>query len=514
MAKLIRAVSASRGVMNLRRLRRLAIRILFPLEKGSFELSWLKSRAVLFSFFKKSALFLSCSALPLLLLFWGGCGKGAVTYPQDRVVQALRDIASKEYGIDNIKVEFAGTTMGVFLPLDQLFSLDFKDAIMSGKVTDMENLFKPTEAAVNKVEDLLFSMSRVMLSTDKKIEFYYLQATDVEKSGMELTFLGNIEDVKRVRFWDIPRSEYRKRVIHDIRLNQAVLWHRPVRHFFNDLNTEASDVIQKRYFLKTAAEKWSQEFIFVDARGQLTLRGQARWEILEMRSIPIQDDNIVVYAKVRAVPVGTNEPSSGTKTAEYLFQIASEGEVEKIRRIIPLAFLGSQPQGLGPSFGREMIYESLPNWETEFKVPQIRMGDFLSRQLTRRLQAMLTEDERVGNTFTSVKLSFDFEQEPEPRFTFGAVAPLRGVKEMPFSENQEPHEDILYLWQLAAREFVEVLRSYEYQGYNYLEFQIGHAGKTYFWDAKREDLELFRRHQRNFKSILTAHSPKTDLSGA
>ena len=430
------------------------------------------------------------------------CGCAPVTYPQENIVQALKDIALKEYGIHNIQVAFVGTTMGVFLPLDQLFSLDFKEAIMSGKVTDMENLFKPTDAAINKVEDLLFSMSRVMLSTDKKIDFYYLQATDIEKSGKELSFLGNIEDVKRVRYWDIPRSEYRKRVIHDIRLNQAALWHQPVRHFFNDLNTADKDVIQSRYFPKTALAKWAKEFFFTDPLGKVTMTGRAKWEILDLRSIPIQDNEVVVYAKVKPSSRDLKAPASPAKAREYLFQISTRGGEEKIRRIIPLAYLDDHPAGISPSFTRETVASSLPNWETEFKTPDIRMGDFLSRQLTRRLQAMLTEDERIANTFLSVKLAFNFETEPKPYFTFDAIAPLRAVKEKSYSLEKGIHEDVLYLWKLAAREFVDVLRSYEFKDYQYLEFQIDQGGALLSWEATREDLELFRRNKKDLKKIL------------
>ncbi len=437
-----------------------------------------------------------------LSLFASGCAK--VTYPQESVVQALKDIAAKEYGIRNIEVEFVGTTMGVYLPLDQLFSLDFKEAIMSGKVTDMENLFKPTDAAIDKVEDLLFSMSRVMLSTDKKIDFYFLQATDIEKSGMELSFLGNIEDVKRVRYWDIPRSEYRKRVIHDIRLNQAALWHRPVRRFFNDLNTAGRDVIQARYFPKTTADKWSREFFFADPRGNMTPTGQARWDILDLRSIPLQDNNIIVYVKVRSSPKVPGASAFRPETKEYLFQVSTRGAEEKIQRIIPFAYLDARPQGLDPSFTRETVYRSLPNWETEFKTPNIRMGDFLSRQLTRRLQTMLTENERIGNTFLSVKLSFGYEEKPNPYFIFDAIMPLRSPVAKPYTPEQGIHEDIIYLWTLAAREFAEVLRSYDFKDYQYLELRINRVGETTAWIAKREDLELFRRNKKSLEKILVA----------
>jgi hypothetical protein len=439
---------------------------------------------------------------PLIFLSLVLSGCGSATYPEARCKEALQEIALKEYKIPHVEVEFAGTTLGVFLPLDSLFAADLKTALMSGKVTDMESLFQPTEEAIDKVEDILFSMSRVMLSTDKKFEFYYLQATDVEKSGMDLTFIGQIDDLKRVRFWDIPRSEYRKRIIHDLRMNRAVIWHRPVRHFFNDLNGASIPDIQARYFPKTAREKWAREFFFTDAQGRELPKGRATWTVLDVRSIPIQDNEIVVYAKVQVAPKDPGDPVLKSKPMEYLFQISTVGDVEVIRRIIPMAYLDDKTATPDFSFTRDMVAKSLPNWETEFKTPDITMGDFLAKQFTRRFQQTASEDERIQNTFASVKLVVRFETEPEPHFVFNAAAPLRAEKEAPYSASRGIHEDVLYLWDLVAREFVEVLRSYSFQDYQFLQFQIFQHEKMLTWDVTREDLELFRRRKKDLSSIL------------
>jgi hypothetical protein len=439
----------------------------------------------------------------LLLIFlpavFSGCG--SATYPEARCKEALQEIALKEYKIPHIEVEFVGTTLGVFLPLDKLFAADLKEALMSGKVTDMESLFQPTEEAIDQVEDILFSMSRVMLSTDKKINFYYLQATDVEKSGMDLTFIGQIDDLKRVRFWDIPRSEYRKRIIHDLHINRATLWHRPVRHFFKDLNEAAVSDIQGRYFRNTAQAKWAREFFFTGAGGSVMPRGRAKWTILDLRSIPIQDNNIVVYAKVEAAPRDSTGTDFKPRVMEYLFQVSIVGDMEKIRRIIPMAYLNDKITTPGFTFTRDMIAKSLPNWETEFRAPDITMGDFLSRQLTRRFQMIAAEDERISNTFTSVKLVVRFEPKPPRCFLFNAVASLRG-KGVAYSRKQGIHEDVLFFWERVAREFVEVLRSYSFRDYESLKFQLSQGGKSLTWAATREDLELFRRHKKSFKDIL------------
>ena len=445
-----------------------------------------------------------CCLTPFLFLFFlpGIAGCGPVSYPEARCKEALQEIARKEYNIPHIEVEFAGTTLGVFLPLDHLFAMDLKKALMSGNVTDMEGLFQPTEEAINKVENILFSMSRIMLSTDKKIDFYYLQATDVEKSGMDLIFIGQIDDLKRVRFWDIPRSEYRKRIIHDLRMNRAAVWHRPVRHFFQDLNEAAANDIQNRYFPHTAQNKWAREFFFMDTRGAILTHGRGKWTILDVRSIPLQNSEIVVYAKVEVAPKDPKDTDLKPRTMEYLFQISAANDTEKIRRIIPMAYLDGKAAMPGFTFTREMITKSLSSWETEFKTPDITMGDFLSRQLTRRFQAIASEDERIYNTFTGVKLVVHFEPGPEPRFVFNSAAPLRGAKEIVYSPGQGLHGDVLYFWDRVAREFVEVLHSYSFQDYQSLQFQLFQGGKLLNWTATREDLELFRRHKKNLSSIL------------
>lgn len=441
--------------------------------------------------------------LPLCFLSLVAAGCSPVTYPEARCKEALQKIALEEYQVPHIDVEFKGTTLGVFLPLDKLFATDLKEALMSGQVTDMESLFQPTEEAIDKVEDILFSMSRVMLSTDKKIDFYYLQATDIEKSGMDLTFIGQIDDLKRVRFWDIPRSEYRKRIIHDLHMNRAAVWHRPVRHFFKDLNEATVDDVQERYFPNTDQSKWTGEFFFTDSRGAVVPYGQAQWTVLDLRSIPIQDNDIVVYAKAEAVPKDPKEAGFKPKVMEYLFQVSTLGDTEKIRRIIPMTYLDDKAATPDFTFTRDMVMKSLPNWESEFKTPDITMGDFLAKQLTRRFQMIAAEDERISNTFLSIKLVVRFEPAPEKSFLFNAIAPLRNPKESAYTPGRGLHEDMLYFWEQTAREFVEVLRSYSFEDYKSLKFQLSQGETTLTWVATKEDLELFRRHKKSLKEILT-----------
>lgn len=440
----------------------------------------------------------------LLALVLSGCTPAS--YPGEKLKEALADIALKEYGITELTIEMNGTTLGVFLPLKQLFATDFKEALLSGKVTNMDQLFQPTEEAIDKVEDMLFSMSRVMRSTDKKIEFYYLQATDVEKTGMELSFLGNLNDAKKVQFWDIPRSEYRKRVMHEIQLNRAALWHKPVRRFFRDLGDKNRAHIQNEYFANTPVEKWAKEFYFEDAAGRLTETGQARWELLVVRSIPVRDSEIVVYAKVRVVPAA---PGARPRTLEYLFQISTAETQEKIRRVIPMRYMEQFTGSSALPLTRQLVYESLPQWETEFKTPDIKLGDFLARQLTRRVQQDVAEDERIANTFSGVKLLFQYDSKAPELFFLSLTAPLKGVKQKVYSSGQGIHEDVVYLLAMAVREFAYVMHAYDFRSWESLEIELVEA-PGYSWKVTPADLELFRKKKKPLQDLLTLTAQTSD----
>ncbi|HOE68313.1 MAG TPA: hypothetical protein PLH16_01465 [Candidatus Omnitrophota bacterium] len=438
----------------------------------------------------------SLSLFLFTVLFLAGCTPAS--YRAEKVKEEIASIAEKEYGIRQCDVRINGTTLGVFLPLDQLFAMDFKEAILSGQVTDMEQLFQPTEKAIDRIEDMLFSMSRVMLSTDKKIDFYYLQAADTEKTGMEMMFLGASDDVKKVRFWDIPRSEYRKRLIYEIQLNRPILWHRPVRKFFADLNTMTRQELKPRYFKGQEDVKWMKEFYFEDATGYPLERAQASWEILDIRSLVLQDRQVVVYAKTRVTPKGAKIPP---ETPEYLFHVSVDGEKEKITRIIPMAMMASAFDDPSFPMNRDMILKSLDRWDTEFNVPDMTTGEFLALQLTRRIQMLIGQDERIYNTFSGVKVMLKYEPSKPCHYSLYMTAPSKDIRQKVYSATGGINADVIYLWELAAREFADVLHGYGYKDWDYLMFFLSQT-KSYSWRASREDLELFRRKKKSLQDTL------------
>ncbi len=429
----------------------------------------------------------------LLLVLLSGCVQKS--YPAAHIKEALSEICRKEYGIEEMDVKIAGNTIGVYLPLKKLFAADFKEAAITGKVRNLETLFEPSPEALEKVEDVLFSISRVILSTDRAFEFYVLEATDVEKTGMQLVLTGYVNDIKRVRIWDISRNEYRKRVIHELRLNRAVLWQRPVHEFFRDIETLSPEKIKQKYFNKGVSADVLQDLFLSSLIGKSGIKKS--WRVMDMRSIAVQQSEGLVYAKLQ-IDNGKNEPTE----LQYLFLVTLNDEQARIIRIIPFQYRDDAGGMQKIPFPKDLqIQENLDQWEQEFPLQEVKLGVFLAEQLTRRVQALMSGDERIQNTFRDIKLHFDYKEDPvKPYFSLAIEASLKEFNHY----NRTSlifHEDMLYLLNLASREFVEVLRSYQFGSYEYLRLNV--AQEISPWKIAREDLELFRRKKVDLQGLLT-----------
>lgn len=439
--------------------------------------------------------------LGILVLFpLAGCANKS-SYPEARLKDALLDICRKEYGIEKLDVKITGRTIGVYLPLDKLFAADdFKTAVETGKIRNLETLFEPSPEALEKVEDVLFSISRVILSTDKPLDFYLLQATDVTKTGLELVLTGYVNDVKRVRVWDISRNEYRKRVIHEMRLNKAVVWNRPVRQFFEDLEILHPAEVEKRYFRRAPAAVAGGKSYLDHLIGVPIQYWNTHWEILRINSVALQKNEILIYAKVR--PEGLGQLLGPGHDLEYLFTLGLRGEKWKIVKIIPFQYVDDHGLPRKIAFPHELPIEKImQDPEEEFKVEDVKLGPFLAKQLTRRIQGMSAADERIQNTFRDVKLDFSYHDDgARPYFSLDSQTVLRDFNH--YAPNSIVlHEDMVYLLNLISHEFVNVLRSYSFNNYQYLSLNVSQEPVPYI--LGRADLELFRRGKLDLVSLLS-----------
>ncbi len=433
-------------------------------------------------------------------VFAAGCT--SKSYPSDSLKESLAKICREEYGISNIDVKIVGSTLGVYIPLDKLFATDFKGSVIAGKVRNLETLFEPSPEALDKVEDVLFSISRVLLSTDKDFKFYMVQATDVENTGLQLVLKGYVDDVRRVRIWDISREEYRKRVIHEMRQNRAVLWHRPVRKFFEDLEKKSLEDISEAYFESGINPDSVQNLFFHTLRPVGSIDPVTHWEIEDIRSARVQRGEVLVYASVRPVKNGQPLIPKGVD-AQYLFLVSYRDTDPKILRVIPFQYMNDQGQLQKIPFPEDIkIEQSLESWEQEFPVEDVNLGDFLAEQMTRRAQAIAGGDERIMNTFRDVKVRVVYEKDAEkPHFSF--VFDSVSLKDLNNYKRDSliSHEDMVYLLSLISREFVDLLRSYQFGEYDYVSVSIAQEAGEHV--IPRDSLELFRKKKIDFQGLLS-----------
>lgn len=443
----------------------------------------------------------------LSVAVFAGCSQ---TYPAEKVKESIQEICRKEYGIENVQVKIAGRTVGVFLPVKKLFVTDFKEALLSsgGKITESDSFLQPSPEALNQVEDTLFSISRVLLSTDLKLQFYLLQATDVEKTGLSLVLTGFVDDIKRVRLWDISRDEYRKRILHELKLNHAAIWNRPVRNFFQTLEKATSIEEFEDLFPRPLTLAEFKSLFLVDLR---KAGSQIRWNVGEVRSISFEPAKVIVYAPVKVeyqadrLPAGSIQIPSGS-LLEYFFIVSFESDRPKIIKIIPLFFLDETGKIQKISVPAEIeIEKDMESWETEFRLSEIQLGEFLAEQLTRRTQNLLYMDERIQNTFESIRSKFYYHKaDPDRFFSFELDVKLR--TSTPWAQLPTAlHEDVIYLLNLVSREFVNTLRSYRFSDYKFLQFNFAFDPVSRV--LGKEELELFRRNKVDLQGILSGVTP-------
>lgn len=443
---------------------------------------------------------------------------GRATYPKEKVAAGIKEICEKEYNVQNVEVKFNGETIGVFLPLKKLFTSDIKKALLSGNAANFQSLFEPSPEAMEQVEDVFFAISRVLLSSDEEISFYVLEATDVESTGLQLVLSGYVPDVRRVRLWDISRSEYRKRVLHELKHNRAVIWHKTIRRMFQKAPTSNTGELTKLYFA-AVPEPESVSSLFYHFLTTLGQKQNLNVEIEDIRSHALGENQALVYVKLKesyepkpGVPASEFLYPSGT-TLEYIFALTPIEDQFKIVRVIPLSHVDENGQVKKSSFPPQLgLEENLALWPSDFDVEDIHLGEFLARQLNRRVQELLVSDERVRHTLTQARFNFiyyhkpeDLKESPKPYFALHFDFQPKGVKKgLTSAEQTVQDEDILYVLDLALREFVDLARSYRFDEYGHFDLVSDAAGRSYRLFLEAENLELFRKRKMDISDLLRA----------
>ncbi len=134
------------------------------------------------------------------------CSGCAPSYPKEKLAEALISVCKKEYNVE-VQAKLVGKTIVVFVPLEELF--DLKLDILP--------------EAVEKIEDVILTTSRVLFSTDAEVDFYMIIAADVKTTAAEVFLVRYMDDVYKFMHGWINREEYGKRILWQVNFNPKLL---------------------------------------------------------------------------------------------------------------------------------------------------------------------------------------------------------------------------------------------------------------------------------------------------
>jgi len=137
----------------------------------------------------------------LSLLFFGCQSDFNPTYTEGQIPEEIAKICKDEYKLD-VTTQRVGSTLWVYIPLTDLLHKDIE--------VNKEKFF--SEAAKEKLMNIITSLSRVVLSSDKSPDFYALVASDI-KAGIDYTLIGYILDIKKAYAGFIPPTELDRRYV-------------------------------------------------------------------------------------------------------------------------------------------------------------------------------------------------------------------------------------------------------------------------------------------------------------
>jgi hypothetical protein len=135
----------------------------------------------------------------------------------------VKKICKEDYRLDVITVR-TNTTLWIYAPLEKI--LDKEYGIKEGKVLD--------EEMTDKLRNILITVGRVVLSSNKAPEFFAIWSSDINL-GLDYILIGNVIDIKKAYAESIPFTESNKRYVMRFGLNPEAIHDTAGRHlkFYN-----------------------------------------------------------------------------------------------------------------------------------------------------------------------------------------------------------------------------------------------------------------------------------------
>lgn len=336
---------------------------------------------------------------------------------------------------------------------------------------------KLAKEAAEKIEDLALSMRRVMLSTDRPLDFYILCARDTEMIGAEYVMAGYTMDIKRVLLLDISRGQYLSRLQRDFRLNPVVVGESKIRSLFKDLSEKASpELVLLNYVHFPISTQKVQEIFYPTI---LIAEPQSiNYEIIDIKTKEISENEALFWVKTKETYTPRPSAQRGASifppgfTNEYLILVNRAIQTRPIAEILPKFFPKEneiQQRFIGEIFAK---YEDASILDSDgLPIKEIKLADFLAKQVARRLKERLEFEEPFREKFQVAFIVVRFED---------------GIFKLDFNIEGEEKE----IFTQALSVFRDIIREYRFEDFDGIEIKSDISGTKI--SISKEELENFR----------------------
>lgn len=181
------------------------------------------------------------------------------TYKEENIPEAVKQVCKDEYDLD-VTARRTPTTLWIYIPLSKILHKDY--GIKEEKIFD--------EEMMGKLRNILTTIGRVVISSDKTPEFFALVASDIQL-GLDYIFIGNVLDIKKSYAGFIPWTEANRRFVVRLKLVPEAVGDVTGEHlkaYDIKLSDFLAEQIAQRISIQFQEESLKKYFRIRDSRGR------------------------------------------------------------------------------------------------------------------------------------------------------------------------------------------------------------------------------------------------------
>lgn len=301
------------------------------------------------------------------------------TYTKDNIIPGVKDLLMKEFDIRS-EVKIKDTTIGVCVRVPRLFVSAQKASPLFPDI----------------YQNIMLCLRRVLLSTNVDIQFFQINFRG-DDTGIEISFLQYLRDLKILLLSGISFEDYQKRRIYKNMVNIADLGKKKLENFFADLGSKKSDTLIAQHF-SSDINKNNISPGFVTWLWESLMKMNIRHDIKDMRMVCVNENSFYFYCKVKE----TFDTKQGFQNT--IFSSYSGGEPEYVFEMISLSyfsvlinrlFLLKDPEEQNnPHLLKVIQQHGTPqSWpRTDFFVSPMTFNKFLAEQIAGRILVKISEE--------------------------------------------------------------------------------------------------------------------------